>query len=54
MPSGSTPSGAVGVETDERMRAGEKLWAIGAIPPGKGRFTHVSDYQAEVALGRPR
>lgn len=38
------------VETDERMRAGEKLWAIGDIT-GKGRFTHVSDYQAEVVLG---
>ncbi|PUA80069.1 dihydrolipoyl dehydrogenase family protein [Nocardioides currus] len=38
------------VETDERMRAGDKLWAIGDIT-GKGRFTHVSDYQAEVALG---
>ncbi|HXH78505.1 NAD(P)/FAD-dependent oxidoreductase [Nocardioides sp.] len=36
------------VETDERMRAGEKLWAIGDIT-GHGRFTHVSSYQAEVA-----
>ncbi len=38
------------VETDERMRAGEKLWAIGDIT-GHGRFTHVSSYQAEVAKG---
>ncbi len=38
------------VETDERMRAGDKLWAIGDIT-GHGRFTHVSSYQAEVALG---
>ncbi len=36
------------VETDERMRAGDKLWAIGDIT-GHGRFTHVSSYQAEVA-----
>ena len=37
------------VETDERMRAGDKLWAIGDIT-GHGPFTHVSKYQAEVAL----
>lgn len=36
------------VETDERMRAGDRLWAIGDIT-GHGRFTHVSTYQAEVA-----
>ncbi len=36
------------VETDERMRAGERLWAIGDIT-GHGRFTHVSEYQADVA-----
>jgi pyruvate/2-oxoglutarate dehydrogenase complex dihydrolipoamide dehydrogenase (E3) component len=36
------------VETDERMRAGEKLWAIGDIT-GHGPYTHVSHYQAEVA-----
>ena len=33
------------VETDERMRAGERLWAVGDIT-GKGAFTHVSMYQA--------
>ncbi|WP_308249579.1 dihydrolipoyl dehydrogenase family protein [Nocardioides jiangsuensis] len=37
---------AVGV--DERMRAGDGLWAIGDIT-GKGAFTHVSMYQASVA-----
>jgi pyruvate/2-oxoglutarate dehydrogenase complex dihydrolipoamide dehydrogenase (E3) component len=37
------------VETDERMRAGEKLWAVGDIT-GKGAFTHVSMYQAAVAV----
>jgi pyruvate/2-oxoglutarate dehydrogenase complex dihydrolipoamide dehydrogenase (E3) component len=37
------------VATDERMRAGEKLWALGDIT-GKGAFTHVSMYQAAVAV----
>ncbi|TIC80372.1 NAD(P)/FAD-dependent oxidoreductase [Nocardioides sp. GY 10113] len=34
---------------DERMRAGEGLWAIGDIT-GEGAFTHMSMYQAAVAL----
>ena len=37
------------LEVDEFLRAGEKLWAIGDIT-GKGAFTHVSMYQAAVAL----
>ncbi|MGD9960219.1 dihydrolipoyl dehydrogenase family protein [Nocardioides sp.] len=37
------------VDTDERMRAGERLWAVGDIT-GKGAFTHVSNYQARVAV----
>jgi pyruvate/2-oxoglutarate dehydrogenase complex dihydrolipoamide dehydrogenase (E3) component len=37
------------VDTDSRMRAGDKLWAIGDIT-GKGAFTHMSMYQAAVAL----
>ncbi|WP_370865760.1 dihydrolipoyl dehydrogenase family protein [Nocardioides agariphilus] len=37
------------VETDERMRAGDKLWAVGDIT-GKGAYTHVSMYQAAVAV----
>ncbi len=37
------------IETDERMRAGERLWAIGDIT-GHGAFTHVSMYQAAVAI----
>ena len=37
------------VDTDARMRAGDKLWAIGDIT-GKGAFTHMSMYQASVAL----
>jgi pyruvate/2-oxoglutarate dehydrogenase complex dihydrolipoamide dehydrogenase (E3) component len=37
------------VETDERMRAAEKLWAIGDIT-GHGAFTHVSMYQGAVVV----
>jgi pyruvate/2-oxoglutarate dehydrogenase complex dihydrolipoamide dehydrogenase (E3) component len=44
------------IETDQRMRAGERLWAIGDIT-GHGAFTHVSMYQSAVAvrdlLGEP-
>ncbi|MGH3757122.1 dihydrolipoyl dehydrogenase family protein [Actinophytocola sp.] len=39
---------ARGVETDERMRAADGLWAIGDIT-GRGAFTHVSMYQARIA-----
>ena len=35
------------VATDDRQRAGERLWAVGDIT-GKGQFTHVSMYQGEV------
>jgi pyruvate/2-oxoglutarate dehydrogenase complex dihydrolipoamide dehydrogenase (E3) component len=37
------------VEVDPRMRAGDGLWAIGDIT-GKGAFTHMSMYQAAVAV----
>jgi pyruvate/2-oxoglutarate dehydrogenase complex dihydrolipoamide dehydrogenase (E3) component len=37
------------LDTDERMRAGERLWAVGDIT-GKAAFTHVSMYQAAVAI----
>ena len=37
------------VDVDERMRAGERLWAVGDIT-GKGAFTHVSMYQADIVL----
>jgi pyruvate/2-oxoglutarate dehydrogenase complex dihydrolipoamide dehydrogenase (E3) component len=37
------------VETDERMRAAERLWAVGDIT-GHGAFTHVSMYQGEVVV----
>jgi len=37
------------VETDERLRAGDQLWAVGDIT-GKGAYTHVSMYQAAVVV----
>lgn len=37
------------IEVDERMRAGDRLWAIGDIT-GKGAFTHVSMYQGDVVI----
>jgi pyruvate/2-oxoglutarate dehydrogenase complex dihydrolipoamide dehydrogenase (E3) component len=40
---------AKALETDERMRAKELLWAVGDVT-GKGAFTHVSMYQAAVAV----
>lgn len=45
---GLDPS-AKSVPTDSRMRAGERLWAVGDIT-GHGAFTHVSMYQGEVAV----
>jgi pyruvate/2-oxoglutarate dehydrogenase complex dihydrolipoamide dehydrogenase (E3) component len=52
---GITP-GRQGVEVDERLRAGEGVWAIGDAT-GIMPFTHVGKYQARVAardmLGRP-
>lgn len=36
------------IETDDRMRAGDGLWAIGDIT-GRGNFTHMSMYEAGVA-----
>jgi pyruvate/2-oxoglutarate dehydrogenase complex dihydrolipoamide dehydrogenase (E3) component len=37
------------VPPDARMRAGDGLWAVGDIT-GRGAFTHVSMYQAEIAV----
>jgi pyruvate/2-oxoglutarate dehydrogenase complex dihydrolipoamide dehydrogenase (E3) component len=37
------------VLTDERMRAGERLWALGDIT-GKGAFTHMAMYQADIVV----
>lgn len=40
---------AARVDTDERMRAAERLWAVGDIT-GRGAYTHLSIYQAQVAV----
>jgi pyruvate/2-oxoglutarate dehydrogenase complex dihydrolipoamide dehydrogenase (E3) component len=45
---GLDPS-ARSIETDEEMRAGDGLWAIGDIV-GHGAFTHMSMYQSAVAV----
>ncbi|MGN6252814.1 MAG: dihydrolipoyl dehydrogenase family protein [Marmoricola sp.] len=45
---GLDPS-ARSVPTDDRMRAGDGVWAIGDIT-GEGAFTHMSMYQARVAV----
>jgi pyruvate/2-oxoglutarate dehydrogenase complex dihydrolipoamide dehydrogenase (E3) component len=37
------------IETDERMRAAERLWAVGDIT-GHGQFTHVSMYQGAIVV----
>lgn len=37
------------VEVDERMRAGDGLWAVGDVT-GKGAFTHIGTYQAPIAV----
>jgi pyruvate/2-oxoglutarate dehydrogenase complex dihydrolipoamide dehydrogenase (E3) component len=34
---------------DDRMRAGERLWAVGDVT-GRGAFTHVAMYQAGIAI----
>jgi pyruvate/2-oxoglutarate dehydrogenase complex dihydrolipoamide dehydrogenase (E3) component len=40
---------AKAIDVDDRMRAGEKLWAVGDVT-GRGAFTHVAMYQAGVAV----
>jgi len=40
---------AKAVATDDRQRAGDRLWAVGDIT-GKGQFTHVSMYQGAVVV----
>lgn len=37
------------LEVDERMRAGDRLWGVGDIT-GKGAYTHMSMYQADIAV----
>jgi pyruvate/2-oxoglutarate dehydrogenase complex dihydrolipoamide dehydrogenase (E3) component len=53
---GVTP-GLKGIGVDARLRAGERLWAVGDVT-GVRLLTHVGEYQGEVAasniLGEPR
>jgi dihydrolipoamide dehydrogenase len=42
--------GPRGIAVDERMRAGENVWAIGDVT-GIALFTHIGKYQARVAAG---
>jgi pyruvate/2-oxoglutarate dehydrogenase complex dihydrolipoamide dehydrogenase (E3) component len=37
------------VTTDERMRAGDKVWAVGDFT-GNGNFTHMAVYEAHIAI----
>lgn len=41
--------GADRIDTDDRLRAGDRLWAVGDIV-GRGAYTHLSIYQAQVAV----
>jgi dihydrolipoamide dehydrogenase len=41
-------AGARGVPVDARMRAGERLWAVGDVT-GIWQLTHVGEYQGEIA-----
>lgn len=53
---GATAEGG-GIKVDSRLRAGERLWAVGDVT-GIKMLTHVGKYQGEVAasniLGEPR
>lgn len=37
------------ITTDERMRAGDKVWAVGDVT-GNGNFTHMAVYEAHIAI----
>ncbi|WP_248581662.1 NAD(P)/FAD-dependent oxidoreductase [Nocardioides sp. InS609-2] len=41
--------GARSLTVDDRMRAGERLWAVGAVT-GHDAFTHIATYQATIAV----
>jgi pyruvate/2-oxoglutarate dehydrogenase complex dihydrolipoamide dehydrogenase (E3) component len=41
--------GARFIKVDDRMRAGDRLWAVGDVT-GHGGFTHVAMYQAGIAV----
>ncbi|NEE03804.1 dihydrolipoyl dehydrogenase family protein [Phytoactinopolyspora halotolerans] len=45
---GLDPS-ARAIEVDDRLRAGERLWAVGDVT-GRGAFTHVATYQADIVV----
>lgn len=45
---GLDPS-ARAIPVDERLRAGQRLWAVGDVT-GKGAFTHVAMYQSLIAV----
>ena len=40
---------APNIDVDERMRAGDRMWAIGDVT-GHGAFTHMAMYQAGIAI----
>jgi pyruvate/2-oxoglutarate dehydrogenase complex dihydrolipoamide dehydrogenase (E3) component len=42
-------TGARFIGTDDRMRAGEKVWAVGDVT-GNGNFTHMAMYEADIAV----
>ncbi|MEU4626865.1 NAD(P)/FAD-dependent oxidoreductase [Actinoplanes sp. NPDC023801] len=37
------------VNTDDRMRAGDRVWAVGDVT-GNGNFTHMAMYEADIAV----
>jgi pyruvate/2-oxoglutarate dehydrogenase complex dihydrolipoamide dehydrogenase (E3) component len=37
------------LSTDDRMRAGDKIWAVGDVT-GNGAFTHMAMYEADIAV----
>jgi pyruvate/2-oxoglutarate dehydrogenase complex dihydrolipoamide dehydrogenase (E3) component len=37
------------LDTDQRMRAADKVWAVGDVT-GNGNFTHMAVYEAEIAV----
>jgi pyruvate/2-oxoglutarate dehydrogenase complex dihydrolipoamide dehydrogenase (E3) component len=37
------------LQTDDRMRAGDKIWGVGDVT-GNGNFTHMAMYEADVAV----
>ena len=45
------PTAASAVETDDRLRVAEGLWAVGDLT-GHGAFTHVAMYQADIVRAR--